>query len=753
MQYDGTEKVAKILFPDGKDRDVNLKFLQAVVEYLDRNKLGLVLPLQDENLSCGEGSSSSVQSSIKVVDFKDSLAAKEDTCDTSIIANQFSAGEEFAVEEVISVSDIVHAETPRGDKGRYACANGNEEASNISHAADEDEASSYIYDDAQEEENDDDYRDDSAASGPAELSEMMGVDEATGDGVEWIQHDDDDGDGDGAGDDSNAIINQMEEEEEEEDVAAFEHGNETLEHNGADASRDNITSLSSSFSSAAPRPIKEVETLLHNLTSMLAISVKKHSLSAAQSLLKVLQKSSAKYRAQGRLAIVKSGPLRTLCRWLQKPFDRSSEQKVVLKVLAMATATAESATFEFSELLPDGALLDDLLRLLCEPKINDESRLQVLCVLSHLVQFGGLGAQQLLGKNLEFLDALLPLKNTRRNRHCLESSLFLIINLRLDLDDDPTVVAKYFKSFVERLIPEAAFVLKHPLWHSNFTTDKVAAGILKEACTLLQAFTDDSCQHHNGRHHRVAMIQAHDIVPMLLDIDQQIAEKFQRRRSSGSALTLEIAVLETAALRLLLGLTSGSDATSASVIHSGGSDLLAMFSARLCDGRSDIRSCICNMIWNITGGTAAQCNFVAQAAQVVSSLRDLLEEDPRADDENHCDAWSFAAKALFNILIKGDASDCFQMCKSKNGRLIRTICQRVLACPERDPELIPLAVLALKSSLQRLNGDPKKKLALWKIWHNEDALALLTRLSTHPSADISSVALKTVSNLPLYYEE
>ena len=217
MQYDGTEKVDKILFPDGKDRDVNLKFLQAVVEYLDRNKLGLVLPLQDENLSCGEGSSSSVQSSIKAVDFKDSLAAKEDTCDTSIIANQFSAGAEFAVEEVISVSDIVHAETPRsdgsdameghesdGDNGRYACANGNEEASNSSHAADEDEASSYIYDDAQEE-NDDDYRDDSVASGPgpAEVSEMMGVDETTGDGVEWIQHDDD-----GAGDDSNAIINQ-----------------------------------------------------------------------------------------------------------------------------------------------------------------------------------------------------------------------------------------------------------------------------------------------------------------------------------------------------------------------------------------------------------------------------------------------------------------------------------------------------------------------------------------------------------------
>jgi hypothetical protein len=92
------------------------------------------------------------------------------------------------------------------------------------------------------------------------------------------------------------------------------------------------------------------------------------------------------------------------------------------------------------------------------------------------------------------------------------------------------------------------------------------------------------------------------------------------------------------------------------------------------------------------------------------------------------------------------------MCKSKNGRLIRTICQRVLACPERDPELIPVAVLALKSSLQRLSGDPKKKLALWRIWQNEDALALLTRLSTHPSADISSAALKTVSYLPLYYE-
>ena len=413
------------------------------------------------------------------------------------------------------------------------------------------------------------------------------------------------------------------EEEDETDVAAFEHGNKTEEHNGADASRDNITSSSSSFSSAVPRPIKEVEKLLHNLTSMLAKSVKKHSLSAAQSLLKALQKSSAKYRAQGRLVIVKSGPLRTLCRWLQKPFDRSIELKVVLKVLAMATATAESAKFEFSELLPDGALLDDLLRLLSEPKINDESRLQVLCVLSHLVLYGGLGAQQLLGKNLEFLDVLLPLKNTRRNRYCLQSSLFLIYNLRLDLDDDLTVVVKYFKSFVERLIPEAAFDLKHPLWHSNFTTDKVAAGILKEACTLLQAFTDDSCQHHNGRHHRVAMIQAHDIVPMLLDIDKQIAEKFQRRRSSGSVLTLEIGVLETAALRLLLDLTSGSDATSASVIHSGGSDLLAMFSARLCDDRSDIRSCICNMIWNITGGTAAQCNFVAQAAQVVSSLRDL----------------------------------------------------------------------------------------------------------------------------------
>ncbi len=78
------------------------------------------------------------------------------------------------------------------------------------------------------------------------------------------------------------------EEEDEADVAAFEHGNKTEEHNGADASRDNITSSSSSFSSAVPRPIKEVEKLLHNLTSMLAKSVKKHSLSAAQSLLKAL---------------------------------------------------------------------------------------------------------------------------------------------------------------------------------------------------------------------------------------------------------------------------------------------------------------------------------------------------------------------------------------------------------------------------------------------------------------------------------
>ena len=243
------------------------------------------------------------------------------------------------------------------------------------------------------------------------------------------------------------------------------------------------------------------------------------------------------------------------------------------------------------------------------------------------------------------------------------------------------------------------------------------------------------------------MVQAYNVVPVLLKIDQKIVEELKCRDSLSDHLLEEIKNLETAVLLLLRNLTSGSDESSEEVIRSGGQALLAMFSARMCDDEPKLRSYCCNMAKNITAGTASQVRFVARATEVVSALLSTLEEGPLEDDEDHSDVWGFAAEALLYILTNVPPSDYFKLCQATDRRLVKAICQQVLAFPEREPELIPFALEAMESSVDRLSDDSqkKKKAMLWKMWRDEGALALLDQLSQHEDADTSEGAKTTAS--------
>eukprot|EP01035_Chromulina_nebulosa_P023103 gene23103-29933_t len=783
------KRILNILFPDGKERELNFTFLQAVLDYYERHNS---LPV-DQSATTNLASSKPSIEDFAIINTREPLVfgngiltgEGESICDAANVFESFD-GAEFGGGEVASDSDIVYADTASPTVSNpYACDRAVQEdggnvldidinsSDHMYMSLKEDEAdgdgsddSKYEYGDEKEAFQDD--QEDSNVGSSVVITDME-IDQAAievGDGTMQLDIDNC----------SSSRIHSPGNGPQDHDEY-FDNGNtntlETLPHNEEDAeeveeaSGDGIddehndanlvassSSSSSSSSSLPPYNIREYDKLLQKMHCQLDKNLYRQSLPVVRGLLAAL-KVKNNYSKQKKLALLNSGLLRKLRHWLRKAYEGSPEQKILLKVLALATS--DSNTFEYCELLQDGkescdvALLDNLQRLLSEAIVDQESRHQVLCILSHLVMNGKMRAQRLLCEEFNLPDILLPLDRKRNNHHCLDSALFLMNNLRLDLEEaiatasDPMPFKEELTRFAEKLVPEAAAVLKRPQWLLTITHNVQTLRILYEASILLDAFTDIPDHFIRSHNDRVAMVQACNVVPALLKIDKKIAEKLKCSDSLSGDLLEQMEKVETPVLFLLRNLTSGSDETSEKVIRSGGQALLAMLSARVCDDEPKIRSSSCNMANNIAAGSASQCRYVARSAEVVSALLSTLEECPQEDDQDHCDAWRFAAEALLHIVSNGEPSDYFKLCQAMDRRLVKAICQQVLAFPERELELIPIALEAMESSVDRLSDDSQKKRAMWNMWRDEGALALLDRLSQDEDADTSEGAKKTAS--------
>ena len=780
----------------GQSQDENTHSDIAVVDESMSSSVPTAIQSMEKNVA--SSSMDGIIGNREPVVFGDGLLAVEEgsICDTAIVYEGFD-GSELEGGQITSGSDIIHTDnTPTSNP--YAYDGGDADG------GDDDTGGRAVQGDDDASDDDDDVdvnssdrmyascKEDIITTGqPTNATELTNMSEdgdlicGYGDGKEEPEDDhqadtevSQDGDGDGAiprddGEDcfSNSRSHWIHRDEsagngshdhdaDTNTLLLLEEGqgedskvgtaNEQQYPAAPSSSSSACSSSSSSSSSLLPPSIKDLEKMLQTMHSQLDRNIGKQSLPVARCLMKAL-KVKNNYMVLKRQVLMRSGLLCKLRRWLQRAYDSTNQQKTVLKVFALAT----SATFDFRQLIQDddGLLLSNLRRLLSEATVDQESRLQVLCILSHLVTNGGLRAKLLLDKEFGLLDILLPLNSQRNNKHCLKAALHLMNNLWLDLvesintaSDDPTSLKADLTQLLQKLAPEAALILKGP--HRLSTAQ--ATIILCEASMLLQTFTEIPEKEVDcftrSHHDRVAMVQACDVFPALLRIDKKIADKLKLGDVLNDSDHLKaIQKLETVVLCLLRDLTSGSDETTEAVIQSGGSDLLAMLTNRLCDDDPwvrKVRCYICNMVKNITAGTAAQCHFVAREAEVVSALLSILEEGPSEDDEEHSDAWRFAAEALLNIVSNGVPSE--------DRRLVRDICQQVLGCPERDLELIPIALYAMESSLICLDDSPVRTQAMWTMWRDEGAVALLDRLSHHEDEYISQEAQKTASFFSCY---